>query len=271
MNSVRPGYFHTMGIRLVAGRDVQPSDDTPNARAVIGNENLARVLFGARNPVGRRIFPPADSPVRTVREVVGVAANSKYFAVGEENAQAMYCLLPPLTNAPRRGVSFLLRAGVDPASLLSPVNRALLDLDPTAAVEVRRMKDALASELLPSQVEALLLGSLGALGLFLAAVGLYGVVASSVSSRTHEIGLRLALGAQQGALLRLILGETARFVAAGLALGSGVALWVDAPAGTVRSSRIEPDGARQLPGRHDGSVRCATNEPIVAAPPRRMR
>ncbi|MEO8129487.1 MAG: ABC transporter permease [Bryobacteraceae bacterium] len=220
---VAEDYFKTMAIPILAGREFERSDRAGGARVVIVNETLARLMFGNTSPVGR-IIRFGTNP----RTVVGVAANHKYSTLGEDDAPAIY--EPYLQRGGNRAnLHFLIRSTVPPATLTRSLSKALLNVEPNAAVEVKPMSQAMGFALLPSRAGAGLLGVIGALGLTLASIGLYGVLSYSVSRRIREIGLRIALGAQRGDVLRLVLGEGAWILGVGLATGISVSIFFTKP------------------------------------------
>jgi predicted permease len=224
-NFVTPDYFRTMGIPL-RGRDFLPSDRDGAPEVAILNENLARRLFGNRNPIGhtfRFTEPKLSEPVT----VVGVAKNSKYFTLGEQDGLAMYW---PYLQMDRSIVDlhFLVRAA-RPRDVVKEITQTLARLDESAAVEVKPMRDAMGFAFLPSRVGAALLGSMGLLGLALASIGLYGVLAYSVARRTREIGLRVALGADRAAVLRMVAWESFGLLGIGLAIGLGISVFATKP------------------------------------------
>ena len=223
-NNVSPQYFQTMGIRILRGREFADSDRAGNPSVVILNEAFARRLFGAVEPVGHWI-QIGDGQRATV---VGVAKNSKYFLLSEDEKSAIYW-----PTAQQEGLltdlNFLIRARSRPDDLAKPVNVLLSKLDSSAAVEFKPMRDALGFALLPSRVAALLLGSMGFLGLALAAVGLYGVLVYAIARRTREIGLRVAFGATPSGILRLVFRESALLAGTGTTVGLCTALLVMRP------------------------------------------
>ena len=240
-NAISPDYLKTMNIALVAGRDFQALDRSGVQRVAILNEALAVRLFGSEgNALGRRLRFAGNGPANTEeRVVVGVARNSKYSTLGEDRRLAMY---EPYFQAGGRAImQFLVRSsGPQPDGLMKPVNAALLEMDPAAAVEIKPMRGAMAFALFPSRVGAALVGAIGSLGLFLAAVGLYGVLAYSIHRRVREIGLRVALGAGRQDVLRMVLGEGAAILVSGLAIGMFLALFVTRPLALFLVPGIRP-------------------------------
>ena len=223
---IGPGYFSAMGIRLLGGREFSASDRAGTPAVAIVNEVFARRYLGATNPVGRRVQFKEDSGDVVV---VGVAANTKMLTLGEEERAAMY--LPVRQSAGKNmPVGFVIaRTKVDPATLVTPIRQAIGPLDKNVAVTVQPMASALQFALLPSRVGASVLGTLGVLGLVLAAFGLYALVSYSVSRRVGEIAIRAALGATRGAILRLVMRDATVHVGVGLALGLAVSALITAP------------------------------------------
>lgn len=224
-NAVAPDYFKTMGIDLIAGREFSTLDRDGTQPVAIINETFARRAFGGANPVGQRMVLGREN--RTERTIIGVVKNSKYSTIGEKDRPAMYDAY--LQSNLRPAVNFLVKTSSPPQSELKNLNAALLKVDSSAAVEVKAMSNATGFALLPSRMGAALLGTIGSLGLILASVGLYGVLAYSISRRTREIGLRVALGAQRGQVLRLVLKEGAWMLSVGLTVGVFLAVFVTRP------------------------------------------
>jgi predicted permease len=233
-NDVSPDYFKTMGITILAGREFLASDRQGATPVAILNDNMARHLFGKLDPVGHTIR--IEGPAMTV---VGVARNSKYFTLGEEGTMAMYS--PYAQATPSHTEAQILLRAASPASLVKGVTVALLKLDPTAGVETKPMRNALTFAMLPSRVGAVVLGAMGFLGLALASIGLYGVLLFTVSRRIREIGLRMALGATPGNILRSVVGESATLVALGLAIGITLAVLAVRPLAMFLIPEVRPN------------------------------
>jgi len=225
-NRVGPGYFETMGI-AVRGRVFTEANRTGAPRVAIVNEEFARRYFGDRNPLDLEIVDP-EEPEAGPQRVIGVAANSRYRTIGEAVSPALYEPMLQHDESERRA-HVLVRTQGAPGPMMAAIRAAMLDVDRSAVVEIEPMASALAFAFLPSRIGAALLGTLGGLGTLLALVGLYGVLAFSVSRRTREIGLRISLGASRAAVTRLVVGEAGVLVGIGLALGLSVATFAAQP------------------------------------------
>lgn len=226
-NFVGPGYFQTMGIRLERGRDFRLTD-SPGAPAVaIVNQAFERRYLGGKNAVGVRLLLPGLGNSYAA-EIVGVVGDSKYRMLGEPQRDAIY--EPFLTRGNTgRLVHILVRTRGNPQSTLPAISKMLGRMDASVGVDVQTIRSALAFAFLPSQIGAVLLGSMGLLGLVLAMVGLYAVISYGVSRRTAEIGIRMALGASRPAVVRLVLQDGAALVATGLLIGLILAVLVTRP------------------------------------------
>jgi predicted permease len=222
-NNVGPDYFRAMAIPILDGRGFNVGDRAESPAVAILNENFARLLFDKTSPVGHTIQYPQGESVR----IVGVAKNSKYFTLGEEDALAMYT---PFAQGPgAESLNFMIRAPEFSPGLVKAINRTLGSLDQSAAIETKPMRDALVLALLPSRAGAAILGSMGALGLVLAAIGLYGVLAFTISRRIREIGLRMALGASPRTVLWMVFRDSFLLVTVGITIGLGIAMIATQP------------------------------------------
>jgi predicted permease len=220
-NNVGPDYFRAVGIPILRGRDFSVQDVKGSRPVVIVNEAFARKAFGATDPVGHTftIGQPAL--------IVGVAKDSKYFTLGENNRAAVY--FPYFAYDEPVNLSFMVRTAGSPSGFVKPIGDLLGQFDSTAAIEVKPMAGALGLALLPSRVGAAALGAMGLLSLALAAIGLYGILLYSVSQRTREIGLRIALGATPAAVLRAVYRRSLGLAGAGMAIGLALAFFATRP------------------------------------------
>ena len=217
-NTVSPGTLATLGIRLIAGRDFDERDTARSRRVAIINEALAREWFGSRSAVGQRMRGPAapgEPPVDL--EVIGVAGNAAYQRIGEEQAFFAYF---PLAQMFSPAPTLMVRTAGDPTAMTASVRAVLAGLDTGLPVfGVQTLESSAQVTLLPARLAAAVSGTLGALVLVLAAIGLYGVVSFMVRQRRREIGVRMALGASAQGVAGLFLQQYARWMFLGLAIG----------------------------------------------------
>jgi predicted permease len=219
-NVVGADYFKTMGIALVRGREFTSEDREGAPPVVVVNETLARRLWPNEDAVGKRVN--LEGGAGAFAEVVGVARDGKYASLGETARPFVY---EPMLQSYNPRMTLVVRTKEDPRGVAGAVKTQLRALEPKLPVaEAKTLSEQVALSLFPARVAAWLLGSFGLLALVLAGVGIYGIVAYSVSQRTHEIGVRLALGATGRDVLRMVVGEGLRVVALGIALGLALAL-----------------------------------------------
>jgi putative ABC transport system permease protein len=219
-----PEYFRTAGIPLLKGREFQSTDRTGSGLVVILNKTLADRLFPGQEAVGRRVAWTGevlkfigDSHMGDWRTVIGVVGDTKD---GGLDAERVPVLFAPFAQADVFGSSLTIETAGDPANLASAATRAVRSVAPEQPIEKVLTLDQIRDEsVAPRRLNALLVASFGLLAVVIAAVGIAGVLAFSVSARTNEIGIRMTLGADAGKVQRMILGEGGVLLGLGLTLG----------------------------------------------------
>ena len=210
---VSDGYFRAMGVPLRAGRDFSERDDTSAEKVIIINETLARFLFPGRNPIGQIVN--ADRPDRTV---IGVVGDVHHLALEEKSGNEFY--IPIRQTQDYGSVDLVVRTSLTTSALVPRLREALKPIDPTLATgTLRTMQQIVDKAASPRRFVVLLLGGFAAFALILAALGIYAVISYSVSQRTQEIGIRMALGASAQSLQAGILFQTLTLAAIGMLLG----------------------------------------------------
>jgi predicted permease len=220
LRAITPDYFAVLGIALEDGRGFRQSDNTDAPRVAVINGALARRYFGTVNPIGRQMFFQGDS--KRPMEIVGIVSDTRTEALSEAAEPEIYV---PLWQFTAFSKHLVVRAAGDPVALAAQVRQELHGVDPTSAVEhITTMADIRRQSIAPRTFAMRLLTGFAVAATLLALVGLYGVLSLSVGSRTKEIAVRKAVGAQDRQIVRLVLGEVARLVAIGLTLGTLAAL-----------------------------------------------
>jgi predicted permease len=218
-DQIGPGYFSAIGIPVILGREFGRQDTGASARVCVVNEAFARFYFGRSNPIGKHVtdeFPDT----RATFEIVGVARDARDHRLRGAVPRRFYVpVFQPLGDAPP-SVYYVMRAASDANRLLPAVRRKILEVNAALSiVSSRTLDDLLGRTLATERMVAQVAGFFSVIALVLAAIGLYGVLAYSIARRTHEIGIRMALGAAEGRLLAGVLGETMGLVAIGVAIG----------------------------------------------------
>jgi putative ABC transport system permease protein len=221
-NNVSPEYFETLGIPLIAGRSFTDGDREGGLDVIILNQSMARAHFGDADPIGRRIAFSQDG--RTWQrwyEIVGIVADAREYGMDTEGAHTYY---RPAA-ATSFGPAIVIASQGDPGALTQHVRTVIHGMQPERPVEnVQTLEALLAQDVAPSRLNAILFGSFSVLALVIAALGVFSTLAFSVSQRVREFGIRMALGADRGSVLRNVLGEGALVAGIALAVGAVGAL-----------------------------------------------
>jgi putative ABC transport system permease protein len=219
LNRVSADYFRTIGTRLLAGRDFNDTDTETSPRVAVVNETFARQVLNDANPVGRRFWIETTPTVpERIYEIVGLAKDSKYIDL-RENFRATAFL--PASQDPLPGYfdQILIRSNTGLGELTAAVKSAASEINPQILVEFQALKTQIESSLLRDRLIATLSGFFGGLALVLACIGLYGVMSYGVTQRTHEIGIRMALGAPRRNVLWLVLRDALVMALIGVGVG----------------------------------------------------
>jgi len=220
--SVTPGYLAALGLRLRAGRDFTAQDDSTAPRVVVVNQAMAEALWPGKEPLGQQLRLRPDGPPV---EVVGLIDNAQLILLGEQPRPMMYL---PLRQQPQRQTFLLVRSrAADPSALAAGVRSVVKGINPAILVYGVRTMDSHLEQgiaLFFVNIGATLATAIGVLGLLQTIVGLYGVLSYSVAQRSKEFGIKMALGARAGRMIREVLGQSAVLVGVGLGVGGALAL-----------------------------------------------
>jgi len=222
---VSPGFFTTMGIPMIAGRDAEDRDTATSPKVAIVNETFARRLLNGANPIGKTFRTVAEPGYpEAVYEIVGLVKDTKYQNLREK--QQAICFAPsvqhPLGGRPSGQI--MIRSSVPLAGLLPPLKRTIAEQSPDIILQFQVFKTMLREKLTTDRAMAALSGAFGLLAAMLAMVGLYGVMSYMVARRRSEIGIRIALGAARRDVMAIVLREAGLLLAIGLAVGTGLSL-----------------------------------------------
>ena len=213
-----PGYFHAMETKFIAGRDFDERDTPTSKRVAIVNQAFAHQLLPNEDPLGKRFRSGMQGPWV---EIVGVVEDGKYRSIGEHPRPAVFESMQGWTPH----ITVVARSALPESEVVDLLRRSVLELDPSIAIfQAGSLADQLGFALLPARIAASVLGAFGLLAVVLAATGVYGILAYAVARRTREIGIRMALGASSGQVMRAVLARAAVLLAAGTGIGMALAL-----------------------------------------------
>jgi predicted permease len=232
-NRAGPGYFRTMGTVVMAGREFTEADTLSSQKVAIVNQEFARKFFGGRNPVGHTFHLEQEAgKAEPLIQIVGLVKNTKYYELGEDFRPIGF--FPTAQDEdPGPGASFVLHYSGPAGAVISGARAAVAQISPTIGVEIHSFSQQLDESLMRERLMATLSGAFGILAAILATVGLYGVIAYLVTRRRNEIGIRIALGANRGRVIFLVLREALLLLGVGVVAGVLLSLWAGRAAATL--------------------------------------
>jgi predicted permease len=224
LNAVTPGYFRTLRIAFLSGRDFTVQDTATSPKVAVINQTVARKFYPSLNPLGRFFRLEEDQgKLGEPIQIVGVVRNSKYESLREEDYA---CAFFPISQAPGfgGGPNFMIRTSVRPSAALSLIRATVAGVNKSISLQFDTLARQVDDSLVQERVLATLSGFFAGLALLLVTVGLYGAISYMVTLRQTELGVRMALGAAPGSILRLVLRDVVAILVAGIVVGTGLAL-----------------------------------------------
>jgi predicted permease len=224
-NAVGPGYFQTLATPMRAGREFTAQDSTGAIPVAVVNELFVRKFLPGTNPLGRVfhvVDRPGDEPNPRYR-IIGVVADTRYTNLREELPPIAYlsALQQP---AEEPFLQVILHSGIPPAAVTAGATQAIREVNPAISVQYQTMRQFFGDSLVSERLMATLSGFFGVLAMLIATIGLYGVMSYMVARRRMEIGIRMALGAERGTVIRMVVGDAARLLVLGLLVGAGLSI-----------------------------------------------
>jgi putative ABC transport system permease protein len=220
VRSISPEFLATMRVPLLAGRNISPEDRENTTPVVVINDLFKRDVFGSQDPLGKHLIFPFDTTVDAV--VIGVVGNFRHSSLAEQPFREVYM---PVEQGAVLGYNLIVRTKTDPATLIKPVEAAVWSLDPDEAMApFETMDEIVEKSLVQERFRTLILALFSGVALILAAIGMYGVLSYLVSQRSQEIGIRMALGAKQNDILRMVLARGLILNLVGMLIGGAMAL-----------------------------------------------
>lgn len=226
VNLVSPGWFRTLGTRIVAGREFRDADRAGTSPVVVVNQAFVRKFLNSSNPLGQVVRTGIVGPNAGAAEVVGVAEDAVYSSLREPAPPTIYFPLAQLQSAPPASLTLTVRSeAASPQQMARSIAAAIGTIDPDAVLTFRPLTEQINATLTQERILALLSGFFGGFAILLAGLGLFGITAYSVSRRRREIGIRMALGAAPGSVIRLVFRRVCLMIAAGVVIGAAASMW----------------------------------------------
>ncbi|MCH9014568.1 MAG: ABC transporter permease [Gemmatimonadetes bacterium] len=223
---VSPGHLETLGIPLVAGRNFDEFDRGDAPIRILINQSMAESWFPNEDPIGKRLIMARGNPDPQPMEIIGVIGDVKNEGIKEDVRSTFLFPLanPSFASGWRRHMTLYVRTNADPAAMIPTVREAVAEVDPALPVtKIKTLDTVVSATVAGPRFVTILLGLFAGLALLLAAIGIYGVVSYSVAQRTQELGVRMALGAGQGTILRLVMKQGVGLAVVGVLAGSAAA------------------------------------------------